>query len=176
MRLIRLLASCAWAFALAGLAFNAGCGRERSAPPPTHDEPAAKGGEKSGEKAGAEKWTKGEPPPVPAAAPLSPLGYTWDGQYAGYNTATTLANAVKRASAALYNMGFQSDAAGTRVANDSAVLKAANEAKVPIEVQLRTVTKNEKKEVEIKVKVGATGDRGGAERLLDEIRKELAKK
>lgn len=157
------------------LALAAGCGRERSAAPVS--EPAAEG------KTGAEGWVKQDAKssatvstPLPVAAPLSPLGYTWDGQYAGYTHECTVAVGVKKVSAALQNLGFELDAAQLRVANDTAMVGGANAAKIPAEVKLRLVLKGEKKVLEFKVKVGATGDRSGAERVLDEIRRELGKK
>lgn len=151
-----------------------GCGRERSAA--SAPEPAAEG------KTGSEGWAKRDgktgvaPAPVPAAAPLSPLGYTWDGQYAGYNHECTVAVGVKKVSAALQNLGFELDATQLRVANDTAMVGGINATRIPVEVKLRLMPKGEKKELEFKVKVGATGDRSGAERVLDEIRRELAKK
>jgi hypothetical protein len=163
-----------------------GCGREKTAATPKYSEESS-----SQKKTGAEAWTKADDKestkpsqvspktsgPVPAAeAPVSALGYTWDGQYAAYSTPTPLALAVKKCSAVLYTLGFQLDGNATRVANDTAVMAGANEAKLPVDIKMRTVTKADKKETEVKIKVGVTGDRAGAERVLDEFRKELAKK
>ncbi|MBI3828884.1 MAG: DUF3568 family protein [Planctomycetes bacterium] len=177
------LASCA----LLACAFAGGCGREKTAAAPKYADESSS----SSKKTGAEAWTKnddkeGAKPAqgssktagtaLPAEAPVSPLGYVWDGQYAAYSTPTPLATAVKKCSAALYTLGFQLDGNATRVANDTAVMAGANEAKLPIDIKMRTVAKADKKETEIKIRIGVTGDRAGAERVLDELRKELAKK
>jgi len=101
-------------------------------------------------------------------SPESMPGYAWDGQYSRAAVGLSIEAAYARALQVLRGLNFTVNENESRRQGATARIVAANASKTvaQLEFEARTAT-----EAQVKVKVGATGDRGGSERILDEIQK-----
>ncbi len=70
--------------------------------------------------------------------------------------------------AALKKTGFTVEANAGRKEGEVQRIAAANPDGVPAEIKVRALPMGK---TEVRVKIGTVGDRGGAERILDEIRR-----
>jgi hypothetical protein len=108
------------------------------------------------------------PQPVARAAAVSTTGLAWDGQHSGFSFKAPFGRVVDASMSALSALGFKLNTTDSRRGTDSATLVAEGASKRALLIKLRAMASGE---TEVKVKVGVVGDRGGSERVLDEIRK-----
>ena len=101
-------------------------------------------------------------------SPETAPGYAWDGQYSKATIGLGIEAAYDRALEVLGILKFtiNDDESKRQGASARIVAVSANKAAVQVALETRTAA-----ETEVKVKVGATGDRGGSERILDEMQK-----
>ena len=138
--------------ALCGIALLLGCGcrKSKSEPPVVSN---------SGEKrSGFSKFL----------APEGPVGYPWDGQNSKGIINLGIEAAYDRTLEALRTLSFTINENDTKRQGATARIVALNSAKTVVQVELESKTDAT---TAVKAKVGATGDRGGSERILDEIQK-----
>jgi len=95
-------------------------------------------------------------------------GYAWDGQYSKATVALSIDAAYDRAQEVLGALKFTVNEDESKRQGASARIEAVSASKTAVRVELAAKTAAE---TEVKVKVGATGDRGGSERILDEMQK-----
>ena len=100
--------------------------------------------------------------------PAAPAGYAWDGQSSRVTASLSVEAAYHRALEVLQAMNFTINENETRRQPTGARIVALSPSKTIAQLQLDGKGPGE---TEIRAKVGATGDRGGSERILDEILK-----
>jgi hypothetical protein len=129
----------------------AGCGRDKpDAPPPSS----------SDKRSAFKRFLSADTMP----------GYAWDGQFSKATVAVSIEAAYDRALVVLKALDFTVNESESRKQGATAHILAANAAKTVAQLDLQSKAAAE---AIIKVKVGTTGDRGGSERILDEIQKGL---
>ena len=143
---------------LAGLAGLPSCGRTASVPHASSTSSSSRASSTSN---------------AALTAGTTPAALSWDGLYAGSAFELTPQRALGLAAAALKKTGFTVEANAARREGEFQRILAANPEGVPAEVKVRALPIGK---TEIRVKIGTVGDRGGAERILDEIRKGAAAK
>ena len=113
----------------------------------------------------------------PDPTPMNTLaGYGWDGTQVVYGIKARFDYVAQAAQAAMRKFDFELDSDATRRGQDNALIVGVNVDKRRLEIKLKQMTGKTAEEgqyVETKVKVGVTGDRGAAERVLDEIQRQL---
>lgn len=101
-------------------------------------------------------------------SPETAPGYAWDGQYSKATVNLAIDAAYDRALVVFHAINFKVNENESRRQGATAHIVAANASKTVAQVALESKSATD---TEVKVKVGATGDRGGSERILDEIQK-----
>lgn len=101
-------------------------------------------------------------------SPEAPPGYAWDGQYSRATVSLPLDAACTRALEVLRGLGFAVNETESRRQGATTRIVAASAGGATAQLSLEAKSAGE---TEVKVKVGTTGDRGGSERILDEIQK-----
>lgn len=99
-------------------------------------------------------------------------GYGWDGQHSTVATSATVDVVYNRATNALRNLDFVVNSQQSQYRGATAQLVAARKSDATQALVYLATKQNGN--TEIKVKVGALGDRSGSERLLDEIQRPRA--
>jgi hypothetical protein len=155
--------------ACTGLLILAACGRTPAPQAPkvldteTVTLPPAKG-------QAADQPVKAAPAPPRPALIAPPTGYGWDGQASVAGFKASFDQAVNASVAALRTLGFALDQKQSRRSLDAASLVGMNPQQRPARVDVKPMSQTR---VEVRVTVGAAGDRSSSERLLNELTKSL---
>ena len=101
-------------------------------------------------------------------SPETPAGYAWDGQFSRAAVPLPIDAAYNRGLEVLRGMSFAVNESESRRQGATARIVAAHANGTAAQLTFESKAAGE---TLVRAKVGATGDRGGSERLLDELQK-----